>query len=91
MRRGREYHSSLCLLPLVDYEKSIALAGEKCCICGNLNPTELILQNKPEAIIHETNRLQRLAGARGIISSGCEIPRLTPEENVKAIADALHN
>ena len=76
---------------MVDYEKSIALAGEKCCICGNLNPTELILQNKPEAIIHETNRLQRLAGARGIISSGCEIPRLTPEENVKAIADALHN
>lgn len=74
---------------MVDYDKALELAEGKCSISGNLNPVGLIMQGTPETIREKTLSLKNLPCKTSIISSGCEIPRNTPEENVMAIHNAL--
>ena len=74
---------------MVDYEKSVKLAEGRCSINGNLSPVELIMQGTPEKIKAETHRLMNIPSSTSLISSGCEIPKPTPEENVRAVFEAL--
>lgn len=76
---------------MVNYQEAVKLSEGKCSISGNLNPTALIMSNTPEHIIAEVKALAAVSGSTGIISSGCEIPRCTPHENVSAIDAALRN
>ena len=69
---------------MVDMERAVALSQGKCAICSQINPTATILQ--------ETEEVRRCVAAgnnKTIISSGCEIPRMSPEANVTAIAQEL--
>ena len=74
---------------MVDYEEALRLAEGKCSISGNLDPVGLIMQGTPEMIREKTISLAKHPGKTSIISSGCEIPRDTPPENVMAIHEAL--
>lgn len=74
---------------MVDYENSVKLAEGKCSINGNLCPVGLLMQGTPQKIREETHRLMNIPSTTSIISSGCEIPKPTPEENVSAVYEAL--
>lgn len=74
---------------MVDWDRAIALSEGKCSICGNINPTAVILQGTPEENRKWVRYCAEHGNSRSIISSGCEIPRMTPPENLYAIADEL--
>jgi MtaA/CmuA family methyltransferase len=56
-------------------------------ILGNLNPVELMLNGTPEAITRAVAQCHRDAGSRFIVGAGCEVPRDTPVENLRALCD----
>ena len=74
---------------MVDLDRAIALSEGKCAICGQINPTAVILQGTPEENRKQVRYCVEHGNSRSIISSGCEIPRMSPLENVSAIADEL--
>ena len=74
---------------MVDFKQAIQLAKGKCSISGNIDPTGIILQGNPEIIAANVRACAALADETTLISSGCEVPKNTPYENLKAIDDTL--
>lgn len=56
-------------------------------LLGNLNPVELLMNGTPERVHEAIARCHREAGNRFIVGAGCEIPRGSPPENVRALAE----
>lgn len=73
---------------MVSLEKAISIHGGRVSLCGNVNPVDILQlsQEKLEKLIRET---LGFADARYIFAGGCEIPRDTPVENMKLIAEIL--
>ncbi|MEG1471693.1 MAG: uroporphyrinogen decarboxylase family protein [Clostridia bacterium] len=74
---------------MVDLAEALKLAQDKCSICGNLNPAGLILNGTPAQIREETLRCVAMGTPTFLLSSGCEVPKGTPDENFCAIDRAL--
>lgn len=74
---------------MVDYENAVELIGDKLSINGNLDPVKVIMSGTPEKIACEVLELSKLRNEKAMISGGCEIPSLTPHENLFAIHEAL--
>lgn len=74
---------------MVDMKKAIDAAQDRCAICGQINPTDVILQGSVEENRKWTRICVENGNARSIVASGCEIPRMTPPENVMAIHEEL--
>lgn len=74
---------------MVDFDRAVELAKGKCSICGNINPTGIILQGTPEQVAQQVRFCVEHGDETTIISSGCEVPKNTPYENLKAIDDTL--
>jgi uroporphyrinogen-III decarboxylase len=62
------------------------LLGDDVLFCGNLNP--ILIQNDPKEIIKERSLGLINEHDNLILSGGCEITVLTPQENLLAMADA---
>ena len=75
----------------VDYPAPLAEArgktGENQTLLGNLNPVTVVRNGNPELIAAALARCHDETGQRYIVGAGCEIPRDTPHENVRAFAD----
>jgi MtaA/CmuA family methyltransferase len=76
----------------VDLAEATRLAGGRCTILGNINPSDPMAFGTPD----EVDRLSRAAiqatgGRHFILSSGCALGRNTKPENVKAMVDAARN
>jgi MtaA/CmuA family methyltransferase len=56
-------------------------------LLGNLNPVTSLLEGTREGVTQATGDCHREAGPRYIVGAGCEIPRRTPEENVRALTE----
>lgn len=76
---------------MVDFETAIQLAGGKCSISGNLDPVEVILQSSVKSIREKTRFCMEKGGARSMFSGGCEVPKMTPPENLKAMDNELRS
>lgn len=75
---------------MVDMDKASKILPEDCCICGNFDPVEIMLQGTPEAVGQATRKCMNLNGRNNhFVAPGCEIPKDTPVENVLAMAAAL--
>jgi MtaA/CmuA family methyltransferase len=57
---------------------------------GNLNPVSILKNGGPATVEAAVSACHRAAGARFIVGAGCEIPRDTPEENVRALCNYAH-
>lgn len=68
-------------------------AAGRCAVEGNVSTIEAFYQGTPERVTREANEILALFDNRGglILSSACEIPRHSPEENVRALTDAARN
>ena len=54
-------------------------------LLGNIDPVRVLRNGTPPEIQHEVNMCWEAAGPRLIIGAGCEVPRDTPEENMRAM------
>jgi len=77
----------------VDYQvgaaEAIARAAGRAALRGNLDPSADLRFGTPEKIRARVEALHReVAGARWIVSSGCDIPAGTPGENIAALVEA---
>lgn len=74
----------------VDYPVPLAEAraavGPGQVLLGNLDPVSAVMNATPASIAEALAVCHRDAGPRWIVGAGCEIPRATPAENVRALA-----
>jgi MtaA/CmuA family methyltransferase len=80
-----------CEIVDLDYFTSVASAraamGPDQVLLGNIDPVRALRNSTPEAITAALAQCHREAGARYIVGAGCEVPRDTPPENVRAMTD----
>jgi MtaA/CmuA family methyltransferase len=72
----------------VDWMVSLAAAreavGPGVTLCGNFDPTAVLLQGTPDDVARAAHNCITSAGARFILQPGCEVPPGTPEANLRA-------
>jgi uroporphyrinogen decarboxylase len=75
---------------LVDLGFAKNEVGKQVCIEGNIDPTSILLNGRPEDVERQAKECISKAGGGGgfILSSGCEVPFDTPLENVRAMVTA---
>jgi MtaA/CmuA family methyltransferase len=59
--------------------------GERAVLAGNLDPVKTLRNGTPESITAAVAECHRQAAPRYIVAAGCEVPRDTPEANVRAL------
>lgn len=78
----------------VDYQvpaiSALELARGRCALRGNLDPSADLFLGQPAELAARIEQLLReVAGQRWIISSGCDIPPGTSEENLRMMAQMV--
>lgn len=74
---------------MVPLDKAVALHGGQCAFSGNYNPVSVLLQGTQESVKQAVRDCVKIGGSHYISAAGCEVPRDTPPENLKAVAQAL--
>jgi MtaA/CmuA family methyltransferase len=59
-------------------------------LLGNLNPVKILRNGTPDEVTSTITACHREAGTRFIVGAGCEVPRDTPAENLRALCDYAH-
>jgi len=72
---------------LVPLDEARAKMGPDQVLAGNLHPVQTVRNGTPDSIRDALAQCYRQAGPRYIVAAGCEIPRDTPEANVRALGD----
>jgi MtaA/CmuA family methyltransferase len=70
---------------MVDLKRSREVLGQNITLCGNISPTEIMLQGTPEQVRQAASDCIRAGGEKFILMAGCEIPPHTPVENLRAL------
>jgi MtaA/CmuA family methyltransferase len=60
--------------------------GPRQILLGNIDPVRVLRNGTPESVYDAVAECHRGAGDRFIVGAGCEVPRDTPAENVRAMA-----
>lgn len=79
-----------CHIVEIDSLTPVTLAREQMpgqTIIGNLNPVAVLRNSTPEIITAAIAQCHRDAGSRFIVGAGCEVPRDTPTENLRALCE----
>lgn len=78
----------------VDYQHDIGFYKEKTggrvCLQGNIEPSGILFQGNPTQVEVACRKAieQGKPGSRFILSSGCEVPRDTPAENIRVLVES---
>jgi MtaA/CmuA family methyltransferase len=79
-----------CDIVDLDYLAPVSLAREKMgpqqVLMGNIDPVRSLRDGTPETIWLDLAECHRQAGDRFVVGAGCEIPRETAPENVRALS-----
>jgi MtaA/CmuA family methyltransferase len=70
------------LAPISDARKQM---GEDQVLLGNLNPVSVLRNGDPALVAESVAECHRQAGPRYIVGAGCEVPRDTSVENLRAL------
>ncbi len=62
-----------------------AAMGPRQVLLGNIDPVRVLRDGTPESVYAAIAECHRQAGPRYIVGAGCEVPRDTPPENVRAL------
>ena len=76
---------------MVDYGSAVKIAAGRASICGNIDPVSVFLSGTEEKLISEAQKCMDAMDSKALISSGCEVPRYTRPEQLKALAQFLKN
>jgi len=55
-------------------------------LLGNIDPVRVLRDSDPDSVERAIGECHRAAGDRYIVGAGCEVPRGTPHDNVRAMA-----
>jgi len=69
---------------MVALDKARELVGPEVTLCGNFDPSAVLLQGSPEDVANAAKHCIKTGGDRFILMPGCEVPPATPEENIRA-------
>ena len=69
------------MVPLAEARKS---AGPNITLCGNFDPSAVLLQASPQDVAKAARQCIEAGGDRFILMPGCEVPPATPEQNIRA-------
>lgn len=77
----------------IDLAAVLASAPAEALIMGNVSPSRQFCNGTPASITEETRRIMESCGAypNFVISSGCDIPPLSPWENIDAFFEAVQS
>ncbi|MEI6782510.1 MAG: uroporphyrinogen decarboxylase family protein [Verrucomicrobiota bacterium] len=64
--------------------------GPHTILLGNLNPVTVLRHGDPAGVSAAIAECHRQAGARFVVGAGCEVPRDTPPENLRALCAYAH-
>lgn len=56
-------------------------------LLGNINPVTTLQNGTSEGVVDALRKCHAAAGERYIVGAGCEVPRTTPEANVRAMVE----
>ena len=59
-------------------------------LLGNMNPVSVLRNGTPDQVNQVVERCHREAGPRFIVAAGCEVPRDTPPDNLRALCNYAH-
>lgn len=74
---------------MVDFAEANRLLSGVSAVSGNLDPVRAILNGTPDSLRTDVRRLLDATDRTSIISSGCEVPKKTAPENLRAMDEAL--
>jgi len=69
---------------MVDIAQARQAVGDDVTLCGNFDPTGILLQGTPETVAETARACLAAGGKRFILQPGCEVPPGTPEANIRA-------
>ncbi|HUW20163.1 MAG TPA: uroporphyrinogen decarboxylase family protein [Sedimentisphaerales bacterium] len=69
---------------MVPLDKARQLVGPDIVLCGNFDPSAVLLQGSPEDVADAARKCLQTGGDRFILMPGCEVPPATPEQNIRA-------
>lgn len=70
---------------MVPISEARAAMGPNQVLLGNIDPVRALRNSTPAQVTADITECHRQAGARYIVSAGCEVPRDTAEENLRAM------
>ncbi len=70
---------------MVDIRHAREIVGPDTVLVGNLDPVAEVQDGTPEEIAAKMVEVYRAAGNPFLAGAGCEIPKDTPVENLKAL------
>lgn len=73
---------------MVPLDKAREIVGSTVVLCGNVNPSGVLLQGTPEQVTEAARECIKKGGPRFILMPGCEVPQGTPIENIRAFCAA---
>ena len=76
---------------MVDFAHAAQVLQGISAVCGNIHPVNVLLDGTPQQIQDAVRQCLDAGNATTLISGGCETPRDTPDENLRAVAQALRN
>jgi len=74
---------------MVDFKTSVEKFKGHCSANGNFDPVRVLYLGTPESIRQAVKACLDVSDERTFISAGCEVPKDTPYENLKAVDEAL--
>ena len=75
---------------MVDFKTSIDKFEGYACANGNFDSVNILYYGTPEMVKNAVKQCMDAADERTFISAGCEVPRNTPHENLKAVDEVLY-
>ncbi|MBN2508078.1 MAG: uroporphyrinogen decarboxylase family protein [Verrucomicrobia bacterium] len=72
---------------LAPMDEGRAQMGPSQVLLGNVDPVSVVLNGTSGGVFEAIAKCHTQAGARYIVGAGCELPRGSPPENVRAFAD----
>lgn len=69
---------------MVPLKKARELVGSDITLCGNFDPSAVLLQGTPQQVAETAKQCLIDGGQKFILMPGCEVPPATPEENIRA-------
>lgn len=84
-----------CDIVDLDYPAPISearrLMGPNQILLGNLNPVLVLRDGTPSLVSAAITECHQQSGPRFIVGAGCEVPRDTPIENLRALCEYAHS
>jgi uroporphyrinogen decarboxylase len=69
---------------MVPLDQARQLVGPDVTLCGNFDPSAVLLQGSPEDVAEAARKCIKTGGDKFVLMPGCEVPPATPEQNIRA-------